>query len=207
MPKWWYGFSRIHSALRGLTADDHPQYQDYWQKTIASRYFNGTHNMGTTATQSLSKNAVHFFPVYFGSTSIVDAVALHVDTSSAGATIKLAVYLDEGTHNAPGALLASLGSISAATTGTKQVVFGSTGFPVGTYVWLAITCSDPVVLFTCSGIESWAPYGAADPGAPSFAPGMSNTANVFTGSWAANASTYTLTYDITTYPMLYVRGA
>lgn len=207
MPKWWYGFSRIHSALRALTSDDHPQYRDYWQKTISGRYFNGTHSVGQTANESLSKNGVYFFPIYFGNTSTVDAIALSVNTASAGANISLAAYLDDGTFEAPGALLASLGTVSGATTGVKQVVFGSVAFGTGTFFWMAVSCPDTNVVFDCTATEAWAPYGCDSPAAPSFASNLSDQSNVFSGTWASNASSYTLAYDAGTYPLLFLRGA
>lgn len=207
MPKWWYGFSRIHSALRALTSDDHPQYRDYWQKTVAGRYFNGTHCVGQTAVQSIAKNGVYFFPIYFGGPSTVDAIALSVNTASAGASVSLAAYLDDGTLNAPGALLASLGSVSAATTGVKQVVFGSVFFGPGTFFWMGVSCSDTNVAFDCTATEGWAPYGAASPATPVFASNLSDQSSVFSGTWAANAASYAITYDSGTYPMLFLRGA
>lgn len=206
MPKWWYGFSRIHSALRELTSDDHPQYRDYWQKTVAGRYFNGTHCVGTPTAQSIGKNNAFFFPIYFGGPSYVDAIALSVNTAAAGATIRLAAYLDDGTFEAPGALLANLGTVSAATTGVKEVVFGSVYFGPGTFFWMAASCSDGAVLFDCTATESWAPYGAASPSTPTYACNISDQSNAW-ASWAANASSYTLAYDDTTYPFLFLRGA
>lgn len=207
MPKWWYGFSRIHSALRALTSDDHPQYRDYWQKTVAGRYFNGTHSVGQTSAQALAKNGVYFFPIYFGNPSAVDAIALSINTAVPGATLNLAAYLDDGTFNAPGARLASLGSISAATTGVKQVVFGSVVFGTGTFFWMAVSCDNTGVLFDATATEAWAPYGCDSPTTPTFASCLSDTGSVFTGTWELDASNYSLSYDSATYPMLFLRGA
>lgn len=198
---------RLHSSLQSLTSDDHPQYRDYWQKVIAGRYFCGTHCMGGTSIQAIAKNGVYFFPVYLGNTSTVDALALSINTGIPGSNISLAVYLDDGTFNAPGALLANLGTYSGAAAGVLQVVFGSTVLGAGAFFWMAISCDVNTVLFDATATEAWAPYGAASPATPAFASCLSDQSSVFSGTWAASASSYTLAYDAGTFPFLYLRGA
>ena len=198
---------RAHSSLQLLTSDDHPQYRDYWQKTVAGRYFNGTHCVGQTGVQFLAKNGVYFFPTYFGVNSTVDALALSINTGIPGANISLAAYLDDGTFNAPGLLLANLGTYSASAAGVIQVVFGSVGFAPGTFFWMAVSCDNNTVAIDCTQTEGWAPYGVASPATPVFASNLSDQSSVFSGSWAANASSYSLTYDSGTFPFLFLRGA
>lgn len=200
-------FNLLHERMIGLELDHHPQYKNYWQKTVAGRYFNGTHSMGTSTAQALAKDAVIFFPIYFGTTSTVDALALSVNTASPGSTIRLSAYLDDGTYNSPGLLLANLGTISGATTGVKQVVFGSVVFGPGTFFWMGVSCNDTNLLFDCVDSTGWAPYGCASPATPVYATNVSDLSAVFSGSWESNASNYTLAYDSTVYPMLFLRGA
>lgn len=198
---------RSHSDLQDLTADDHPNYRDYWQKTVAGRYFNGTHCVGQTSVQAIAKNGVYFFPIYFGNLSTVDAIALSINTGVAGANVSLAAYLDDGTFNAPGLLLANLGTYSAAAAGIVQVVFGSVAFAAGTFFWMAVSCNVNTVQFDATATEGWAPYGCTSPASPTFASNLSDQSSVFSGTWAANASSYTLAYDSGTYPFLFLRGA
>lgn len=199
--------TRLHSDLQLLSSDDHPQYRDYWQKVVAGRYYNGTHCLSQTVTQAIAKNAVYFFPVYFGNPSTVDALALSINTAVGGATVSLAAYLDDGTFNSPGALLSSLGTYSAGAAGVVQVVFGSVFFAPGTFFWLAVSCDNTGVLFDAPATESWAPYGCDTPATPVMATNISDQSSVFSGTWASSASSYTLAYDNTIYPFMFLRGA
>jgi hypothetical protein len=99
-------------------------------------------------TAAAAANTLRAVPLLSASQAVLEAAGVEVTTLVAGATIRLAVYADDGTGY-PGALIQDFGTVSAATIGVKLVTALSVAVPAGTPLWLAYNASAAV---TCRAL-------------------------------------------------------
>jgi len=154
-----------HSVLQNLSADDHPQYHPEGMRFFPGNYFNGNRTRSGPGTFTLTKDRLYFFPFRIGVAATFDRMSISVNTAVAASNVYFSVYLDDGSESKPSLLLTSLFSVNTATTGIKEIIFGSTVLAFTT-IWLAIASDSMGVILDSQGkTDITATLGASAPGA------------------------------------------
>lgn len=78
-----------------------------------------------------------YVPIQIGRSQDFDAAGVNITTGVASATVKIALYADDGGY--PGSLIADFGTVDASTSGAKTLTLGSPiSLAAGLYWMLAI---------------------------------------------------------------------
>lgn len=104
----------------------------------------------TSGTQALASGEVHYFPIAPTTDIVLSDVALEVTTAGGGsAAVKVAIFATDDTWT-PTDLIASLGSVAAASTGKKEINSLEVELLAATYL-VAVRANEAVTLRTYMG--------------------------------------------------------
>jgi hypothetical protein len=161
---------------------------------------------GNISTASLAQGTAKGCPLILAAPGKIERIGIEVTTAAAGSVIRLGVYDATGTFNSPGSLIVDAGTVSAATTGAKEVVLGA-AVEIPQACWLvavAQTEGAPTVR------GSTTPF-VGPPGKPSslnqalqFGVGVKNNASPIAGAFPAN---FPSPVNDSTAPRIAVSGA
>lgn len=96
------------------------------------------------STLSLANNRLHYIPFQVTESVTFTRIGINVSTAASGAGIRLGIY--NSSSGAPSSLLLDAGTVSAATTGEKEITISQAMTP-GWY-WLAMVTDDTAVWVT-----------------------------------------------------------
>lgn len=96
------------------------------------------------STLSLTNNRLHYIPFQVTESVTFTRIGINVSTAASGAGIRLGIY--NSSSGAPSSLLLDAGTVSAATTGEKEITISQAMTP-GWY-WLAMVTDNAAVWVT-----------------------------------------------------------
>lgn len=96
------------------------------------------------STLSLANNRLHYIPFQVTESVTFTRIGINVSTAASGAGIRLGIY--NSSSGAPSSLLLDAGTVSAATTGEKEITISQAMTP-GWY-WLAMVTDNTAVWVT-----------------------------------------------------------
>lgn len=119
----------------------------------------------TAGTLVMTQNRMFYVPLWLDRALTLNRIGVGVTTAAAGSTLRLGAYT--AVNDAPDTLVADYGTVSAATTGDKEITI-SQALPAG-LTWLAIVAqggtptiymSTPFVGFPQTSLTNLAQYGS-----------------------------------------------
>lgn len=113
-----------------------------------SGYYYGPATQGSTisgVTQTMAADRLFAVPYLVGAAFTADRIGVNVTTLSASGSIRLCIYNSTSDGTAPDTLLLDAGTVSAATTGDKEITI-SQALSANTLYWfVAVANAAPVV--------------------------------------------------------------
>ncbi|WP_349864127.1 hypothetical protein [Leifsonia sp. WHRI 6310E] len=154
---------------------------------VSGRYYGADSHTLTLAT--IADGTCMAIPIWTSSAATFNRIAVEVTTAVAAANLRMGIYLNDPARDAPGALLAEAGTISAATVGVKELTI-SQSLEAGLH-WLAVVAQGGAPnmrvlagsLAPVTATAFWATTAAADPNCYT----MTGVTGGLPGTWSTAA--------------------